>query len=235
MKATDRHKARRDALTESPMEGDGSTEDIAMHGEDENIEINGMLDELAGTMADSLEGVDLPTPIPPQHDDDDQFNGMMDDTVQGMMDDAVIGSIADDLAKYLPMAEGAGTEILTDTLKNKEVANSPATAAQKAATDANTKAQLAAADALTETDANGPKHQLAASLALQAKAATAKAAVYGTAPGAAGAGMPGAKGGKSGGMSTGMKVVIGGGILAVVGGGLFFAMRKPAGGRGARR
>lgn len=97
-----------------------------------------------------------------------------------------VGAASDDVSKYMPLASGVLSELVTNQLKSNETsqaaaqfAASPAGQAQAAAKDLTLKAQLAQADALGETDLNGPKHKAAADLATQAQSAQAKAAVYG--------------------------------------------------------
>lgn len=142
-----------------------------------------------------------------------------------------VGDMSDDLAKYLPLATGAATEVAVSQLKAKEAAdkakaakNSEAGQAQSAAQAARKNAALAQADAMTETDPNGPKHKAAAQYNLEAQAAEAKAAYFqqagGVVPG--GAGMapyaggftPPSRGGAAS-FLTPTNIMIGAGVLGV--------------------
>lgn len=139
------------------------------------------------------------------------------------------GEASQDVATYTPMAAGVLSEVVSKALKSSEdkkaaaaAQNTDAAKAQKAAADATKNAAMAQADAITEADVNGPKHQAAAKLALDAQSAQAKANFYasqavvvpGTPQGAmAAGGMPGAgHGGKS---STPTWMYVAGGVGAV--------------------
>ena len=116
------------------------------------------------------------------------------------LDVFVEGETSDDVSKYLPLASGALTEVVSDQLKKKEaekrekaLKSSEGYKAQQAAVDAQKQAAMLQADAITETDLNGPKHKAAAAAVLAAQAAAARAAYFAT-PGAAAPGsgfMPG--------------------------------------------
>jgi hypothetical protein len=82
-------------------------------------------------MDEQVFGVDLPQPVPPQHDDD-QFNGVMDD---------LIGDLSADLSKYGTLAAAAAGEIAADVKAAKQ------TPEQKKAADDAAKAKAAGADA----------------------------------------------------------------------------------------
>jgi len=95
------------------------------------------------------------------------------------------GAASGDVASYLPLAAGMISEITSKELKKKEDKEAEAKMkategykAQQAANEAQKKSAMAAADAMTEADPNGPKHRMAASLALEAQAAQAKAMYF---------------------------------------------------------
>ena len=94
----------------------------------------------------------------------------------------VMGETSDEVKTYLPLAAGLISEVTASQLKKKEeeekkkkLESGEAFQAQKAATEAQKKAAMAQADAITEADPNGPKHRAAAALALEAQAAQQKA------------------------------------------------------------
>lgn len=143
--------------------------------------------------------------------------GRLSDTV-----DELNGAISDDLAKYLPLAAGAATEVAVSEQKKKEdaaaakaAANSESGKAQAAAQQARKNASMAAADAITETDPNGPKHKLAATLNLEAQAAEAKAGFFAPAlPGGMSPMSMSAFGPQGGGKSNTLTyALVGGGVL----------------------
>jgi hypothetical protein len=95
------------------------------------------------------------------------------------------GETSDDVKTYLPLAAGLVSELTATQLKKKEeddkkkaAANSEAGKAASAAADAQKKAAMASADAMTEADPNGPKHRAAAQLAVEAQAAAQKSAYF---------------------------------------------------------
>lgn len=131
-----------------------------------------------------------------------RFRERKEGRIQGIVDeidgnDIDVGALSDDLAKYLPLATGAATEVAVDAQKKKEAADAAKAAAGSEGAKATAAAQLARknaamaqADAITETDPAGPKHKLAVQLDLEARAAEAKAGFFGGAPSAGGAMSP---------------------------------------------
>jgi hypothetical protein len=107
--------------------------------------------------------------------------------VQALINTPIEGEVmgeetSDQVKTYLPLAAGLISEVTASQLKKKEdeekkkkLESGEAFLAQKAATEAQKKAAMAQADAITEADPNGPKHRAAAALALEAQAAQQKA------------------------------------------------------------
>lgn len=140
------------------------------------------------------------------------------------------GVASEDVKTYLPLATGLVTELTATELKKKEareaeekLKSSEGYKAQQAAADARKRAEMAKAEAVTESDPNGPKHKAAAQLELEAMAAEQKARYFASLSTANV--LPGAAGGPSGGYAPGgggsdlfstRNLMIGGAILGGV-------------------
>jgi hypothetical protein len=135
------------------------------------------------------------------------------------------GDTSEDVSKYLPLASGALTEVVSTELKKKEeekrqaaLKGSEGYKAQQAAIEAQKQAAMLQADAITEADPSGPKHKAAAAAALQAQAAAAKAAYFaaGSTPGGAALlSSGGARSFEAPSMFTSKNLLIAGGVVLV--------------------
>jgi membrane protein involved in colicin uptake len=130
------------------------------------------------------------------------------------------GAVSDDLAKYLPLATGAVTELTVDQVRAREQANSEAGKAQAAAQAARKKAEMLKADSIADPS----KSAAAAQAEKDAQAAEAKAAFYKTGSTSTAMIPSGAHGG--GGMSTQTKILIGVGAAVALGGIFYFAKKR---------
>jgi hypothetical protein len=138
------------------------------------------------------------------------------------LDVFVDGDTSEDVSKYLPLASGALTEVVSTELKKKEeekrqaaLKSSEGYKAQQAAIEAQKQAAMLQADAITEADPSGPKHKAAAAAALQAQSAAAKAAYFaaGATPGGAALFPGGGHGGAAPSMLTTKNLLIAGGVV----------------------
>ena len=137
----------------------------------------------------------------------DRHKARVNDLLSSPMDgEQVVGDTSDDVKQYGGMASGALMELVSSQLKKKEDAkkaeafkNSEAGKAQAVAQEAQKRAAMDQAEALAETDFDGPRHKKAAASAAAAQVAAAKAQyLMAQLPGGAPAGTALAPGGMPG-------------------------------------
>jgi len=133
---------------------------------------------------------------------------------------------------FIPGLLNAGGEIAKSEIAKKDAADAKkklesgeAFKAQAAANEAQKKAAFAQADAVTEADPNGPKHRMAADLAKQAQAASAKASYLAMQSGG-GAMVPAGYVPPSPSFFTPRNVAIGGAVVLGLGLVVYLARRK---------